>query len=94
MAEKTTEEELQQLVEDTKNDPKDIIEGEIGNQMMVKVCVGEAIYIPIEQLNVSQEELDRIKTIVPVFIDSPLGLKITKIYSKTIRRSNFRSTSW
>jgi predicted metal-dependent RNase len=26
-------------------------------------------------------ELDRIKTKVPVFIDSPLGLKITKIYS-------------
>ena len=26
-------------------------------------------------------ELDRIKTKVPVFIDSPLGLKITKIYA-------------
>ncbi|MDA3789858.1 MAG: MBL fold metallo-hydrolase [Desulfobacula sp.] len=42
------------------------------------------VYIPAFSLGRTQEliyELDRIKTKVPVFIDSPLGLKITKIYS-------------
>ena len=39
------------------------------------------VYIPAFSLGRTQEliyELDRIKTKVPVFIDSPLGLKITK----------------
>jgi len=42
------------------------------------------VYIPAFALGRTQEliyELDRIKTRVPVFIDSPLGLKITKIYA-------------
>ena len=42
------------------------------------------VYIPAFSLGRTQEliyELDRIKIKVPVFIDSPLGLKITKIYS-------------
>ena len=42
------------------------------------------VYIPAFSLGRTQEliyELDRIKTKVPVFIDSPLGLKITKIYA-------------
>ncbi|CCK79001.1 MBL fold metallo-hydrolase [Desulfobacula toluolica] len=42
------------------------------------------VYIPAFSLGRTQEliyELDRIKITVPVFIDSPLGLKITKIYS-------------
>lgn len=42
------------------------------------------VYIPAFSLGRTQEliyELDRIKAKVPVFIDSPLGLKITKIYS-------------
>ena len=42
------------------------------------------VYIPAFSLGRTQEliyELDRIKTEVPVFIDSPLGLKITKIYA-------------
>ena len=42
------------------------------------------VYIPAFSLGRTQEliyELDRIKTKVPVFVDSPLGLKITKIYS-------------
>ncbi|MCP4021071.1 MAG: MBL fold metallo-hydrolase [Desulfobacteraceae bacterium] len=42
------------------------------------------IYIPAFALGRTQEliyELDRIKTKVPVFIDSPLGLEITELYS-------------
>ena len=42
------------------------------------------VYIPAFSLGRTQEliyELDRIKTKVPVFIDSPLGFKITKIYA-------------
>lgn len=42
------------------------------------------VYIPAFALGRTQEliyELDRIKTRVPVFIDSPLALKITKIYA-------------
>ena len=42
------------------------------------------IYIPAFSLGRTQEliyELDRIGTKIPVFVDSPLGLKITKIYS-------------
>ena len=42
------------------------------------------VYIPAFSLGRTQEliyELDRIGTKVPVFIDSPLGLEITKIYS-------------
>ncbi len=42
------------------------------------------VYIPAFSLGRTQEliyELDRIKTKVPVFIDSPLGLKITKLYA-------------
>ena len=42
------------------------------------------VYIPAFSLGRTQEliyELDRIKIKVPVFIDSPLGLKITQIYS-------------
>jgi len=42
------------------------------------------VYIPAFSLGRTQEliyELDRIKIKVPVFVDSPLGLKITKIYS-------------
>ncbi len=42
------------------------------------------VYIPAFALGRTQEliyELDRIKTKVPVFIDSPLGLKITEIYT-------------
>jgi len=42
------------------------------------------VYIPAFSLGRTQEliyELDRIGTKVPVFVDSPLGLKITKIYS-------------
>jgi len=42
------------------------------------------VYIPAFSLGRTQEliyELDRIKIKVPVFIDSPLGLKITEIYS-------------
>ena len=42
------------------------------------------VYIPAFSLGRTQEliyELDRIKTKIPVFIDSPLGLKITKLYS-------------
>ena len=45
---------------------------------------GGIVYIPAFSLGRTQEliyELDRIGTKVPVFIDSPLGLKITKIYS-------------
>jgi metallo-beta-lactamase family protein len=42
------------------------------------------VYIPAFSLGRTQEliyELDRLETKVPVFVDSPLGLKITKIYS-------------
>ena len=42
------------------------------------------VYIPAFALGRTQEliyELDRIKTKAPVFIDSPLGLRITKLYS-------------
>jgi len=42
------------------------------------------VYIPAFSLGRTQEliyELDRMGTKVPVFVDSPLGLKITKIYS-------------
>ena len=42
------------------------------------------VYIPAFSLGRTQEllyELDRIGTKVPVFVDSPLGLKISKIYS-------------
>ncbi len=42
------------------------------------------VYIPAFSLGRTQEllyELDRIGPKVPVFVDSPLGLKITKIYS-------------
>ena len=42
------------------------------------------VYIPAFSLGRTQEllyELDRIGTKVPVFVDSPLGLKITKVYS-------------
>jgi len=43
------------------------------------------VYIPAFSLGRTQEliyELDRIGAKVPVFIDSPLGLKITNLYSK------------
>lgn len=43
------------------------------------------VYIPAFSLGRTQEliyELDRIGATVPVFIDSPLGLKITNLYSK------------
>ena len=43
------------------------------------------VYIPAFSLGRTQEliyELDRIETKIPVFLDSPLGLKITKIYSE------------
>ncbi len=46
---------------------------------------GGIVYIPAFSLGRTQEliyELDRIGTKVPVFIDSPLGLEITKIYSR------------
>nr|WP_319395225.1 MBL fold metallo-hydrolase [uncultured Desulfobacter sp.] len=46
---------------------------------------GGLIYIPAFSLGRTQEliyELDRIGVRVPVFIDSPLGLEITEIYSK------------
>ena len=42
------------------------------------------VYIPAFALGRTQEliyELDRIGTTVPVFVDSPLGLEITKIYA-------------
>ena len=42
------------------------------------------VYIPAFALGRTQEllcELDRIGTKIPVFVDSPLGLEITKIYS-------------
>ncbi|NDY71207.1 MBL fold metallo-hydrolase [Desulfobacter hydrogenophilus] len=42
------------------------------------------VYIPAFALGRTQEllyELDRIRTKVPVFVDSPLGLEITKIYA-------------
>ncbi len=42
------------------------------------------VYIPAFALGRTQEliyELDRIKVQVPVFIDSPLGIRITKLYS-------------
>jgi metallo-beta-lactamase family protein len=42
------------------------------------------VYIPAFALGRTQEliyELDRIRTKVPVFIDSPLGLKLTNLYS-------------
>lgn len=42
------------------------------------------VYIPAFALGRTQEliyELDRIKTTLPVFVDSPLGLGITKIYA-------------
>ncbi len=42
------------------------------------------VYIPAFSLGRTQEllyELDRIQVEVPVFVDSPLGLKITEIYS-------------
>jgi len=45
---------------------------------------GGIVYIPAFSLGRTQEliyELDRIGTKVPVFIDSPLGLEITEIYS-------------
>ncbi|MDL1964560.1 MAG: MBL fold metallo-hydrolase [Deltaproteobacteria bacterium] len=45
---------------------------------------GGIVYIPAFSLGRIQEliyEMDRIGTKVPVFIDSPLGLEITKIYS-------------
>jgi len=45
---------------------------------------GGNVYIPAFSLGRTQEliyELDRIGTKVPVFIDSPLGLEITEIYS-------------
>jgi metallo-beta-lactamase family protein len=43
------------------------------------------VYIPAFSLGRTQEliyELDRIKTKVPVFIDSPLGIEITKLYTE------------
>ncbi len=46
---------------------------------------GGLIYIPAFSLGRTQEliyELDRIGVRVPVFIDSPLGLEITKMYSR------------
>ncbi len=55
------------------------------NKALTKALADKGIvYIPAFSLGRTQEliyELDRIKTKVPVFIDSPLGLKITKIYS-------------
>ena len=42
------------------------------------------VYIPAFSLGRTQEliyELDRIRTTVPVFVDSPLGIEITKIYA-------------
>ena len=54
-------------------------------QLLKKALADNGIvYIPAFSLGRTQEliyELDRIKTKVPVFIDSPLGLKITKIYA-------------
>ena len=46
---------------------------------------GGKVFIPAFSLGRTQEliyEMDRIGTKVPVFIDSPLGLEITKIYSR------------
>ena len=51
---------------------------------------GGFVYIPAFSLGRTQEliyELDRIGTKVPVFIDSPLGLEITKIYSIKVVRT-------
>lgn len=45
---------------------------------------GGIVYIPAFSLGRTQEliyEMDRIGTKIPVFIDSPIGLEITKIYS-------------
>ena len=54
-------------------------------QLLDKALADDGIvYIPAFSLGRTQEliyELDRINTKVPVFIDSPLGLKITEIYS-------------
>ncbi|MBW2570677.1 MAG: MBL fold metallo-hydrolase [Deltaproteobacteria bacterium] len=55
------------------------------NKMLHKAMDDKGIvYIPAFSLSRTQEliyELDRIGTKIPVFIDSPLGLEITKIYS-------------
>ncbi len=55
------------------------------NKMLHKAMNDKGIvYIPAFSLGRTQEliyELDRIGTKIPVFIDSPLGLEITKIYS-------------
>ena len=55
------------------------------NKMLHKAMDDKGIvYIPAFSLGRTQEliyELDRIGTKIPVFIDSPLGLEITKIYS-------------
>lgn len=55
-------------------------------QLLEKALADEGIvYIPAFALGRTQEllyELDRIGMTVPVFVDSPLGLKITKIYSE------------
>ena len=55
-------------------------------QLLKKALADNGIvYIPAFSLGRTQEliyELDRINTKVPVFIDSPLGLKITQIYAE------------
>ncbi len=54
-------------------------------KLLEKALVDNGIvYIPAFSLGRTQEllyELDRIQVEVPVFVDSPLGLKITEIYS-------------
>jgi metallo-beta-lactamase family protein len=56
------------------------------NKLLKKALSDNGIvYIPAFSLGRTQElvyELDRIKTKVPVFIDSPLGIQITKLYSE------------
>ena len=66
-------------------------EGRKGRIEVLRKILGRAlddggkVFIPAFSLGRTQEliyELDRIGTKVPVFIDSPLGLEITKIYSR------------
>ncbi len=58
---------------------------EILRELLEKALEDKGIvYIPAFSLGRTQEllyELDRIELKVPVFVDSPLGLRITKIYS-------------
>ncbi|MBW2738791.1 MAG: MBL fold metallo-hydrolase [Deltaproteobacteria bacterium] len=56
----------------------------LGEMLLRAIADGGKVFIPAFSLGRTQEliyELDRIGTKVPVFIDSPLGLEITKIYS-------------